>query len=190
MAMEQRRFVSLAEAATIAGTSIDTIRAACSRLALAVVLLSAPCAADESPIALRTSGGEAWSFEKLIETSVPAGACDTLAITSPLGTVTVQAKSTQLVARVPLGPGDNVVEAECRKDGVRRGTPAQQRWLVRLKDAPKAWVRTRVAGADVTLDAGASELAPARAAPIVAFEWRARAGNPAPLSGLPARDKQ
>src|SRR5215204_6496603 len=62
---------------------------------------------------LRTSGGEAWSFEKLIETSIPAGACDTLAITSPLGTVTVQAKSTQLVARVPLGPGDNVVEAEC-----------------------------------------------------------------------------
>jgi cyclomaltodextrinase / maltogenic alpha-amylase / neopullulanase len=165
-------------------------RAALSRLALAVVLLSAPCAADESPIALRTSGGEAWSFEKLIETSVPAGACDTLAITSPLGTVTVQAKSTQLVARVPLGPGDNVVEAECRKDGVRRGTPAQQRWLVRLKDAPKAWVRTLVAGADVTLDAGASELAPARAAPIVALEWRARAGNPAPLSGLPARDKQ
>jgi hypothetical protein len=156
-------------------------RAARSRLALAVVLLSAPCAADESPIALRTSGGEAWSFEKLIETSIPAGACDTLAITSPLGTVTVQAKSTQLVARVPLGPGDNVVEAECRKDGVRRGTPAQQRWLVRLKDAPKAWVRTLVAGADVTLDAGASELAPARAAPIVAFEWRARAGNPAPL---------
>jgi hypothetical protein len=43
------------------------------RLALAVVLLSAPCTADESPVALRTTGGEAWSFEKLIETSVPAG---------------------------------------------------------------------------------------------------------------------
>src|SRR5215212_7764928 len=124
MAMEQRRFVSLAEAATIAGTSIDTIRATRSRLALAVVLLSAPCTADESPVALRTTGGEAWSFEKLIETSVPAGACDTVAITSPIGTVTVQPEGARLVARVRLGPGDNVVEAECRKDGVRHGTPA------------------------------------------------------------------
>ena len=160
------------------------------RLALAVVLFSAPCTADESPVALRTTGGEAWSFEKLIETSVPAGACDTVAITSPIGTVTVQPEGERVVARVRLGPGDNVVEAECRKDGVRRGTPAQQRWLVRLKDAPKAWVRTLVTDVSVTLDAGASELAPARAAPIVTYEWRAREGNPAPLSGLPSRDKK
>jgi len=96
------------------------------RLALAVVLLSAPCTADESPVALRTTGGEAWSFEKLIETSVPAGACDTVAITSPIGTVTVQPEGERLVARVRLGPGDNVVVAECRKDGVRHGTPARR----------------------------------------------------------------
>jgi len=51
-------------------------------------------------------------------------------------------------------------------------------------------VRTLVTDASVTLDAGASELAPARAAPIVTYEWRARDGNPAPLSGLPSRDKQ
>ena len=159
-------------------------------LALAVVILSAPCTADESPVALRTTGGDAWSFEKLIETSVPAGACDLVAITSPMGTVTVQPEGQRLNARVRLGPGDNVVEAECRKDGVRLGTPAQQRWFVRLKDAPKAWVRTVVADDSVTLDAGASELAPARAAPIVTYEWRARDGNPAPLSGLPSRDKQ
>ena len=65
------------------------------RLALAVVLLSAPCTADESPVVLRTTGGEAWSFEKLIETSVPAGACDT----APIGTVTVQPEGERLVAR-------------------------------------------------------------------------------------------
>jgi glycosidase len=68
--------------------------------------------------------------------------------------------------------------------------PARQRWLVRLNAAPKAWVRILVNGAGVTLDAGASELAPARAAPLVDFEWRARDGNPAPLSGLPSRGKQ
>src|SRR4051794_6907361 len=141
------------------------------RLALAVVLFSAPCTADESPVALRTNGGEAWSFEKLIETSVLADACDTVAITSPIGTVTVQPEGEQLVARVRLGPGDNVVEAECRKDGVRRGTPAQQRWLVRLKDAPKAWVRTLVIDVGVILNAGTTELAPVRAAPIVTYEW-------------------
>jgi hypothetical protein len=37
----------------------------------------------------------AWSFEKLIETSVPAGACDT----APIGTVTVKPKGERLVAR-------------------------------------------------------------------------------------------
>jgi len=47
-----------------------------------------------------------------------------VAITSPIGTVTVQPEGERLVARVRLGPGDNVVEAECRKDGVRRGTPS------------------------------------------------------------------
>jgi hypothetical protein len=154
------------------------------RLALAVVLLSAPCTGDESPVALATSGGEAWSFEKLIETSVPAGACDTVAITSPIGTVTVQPEGERVVARVRLGPGDNVVEAECRKDGVRRGTPAHQRWLVRLKDAPKAWARTLVTDASVTLDAGASELAPPRAVPIVTYEWRAPEGK-GPSHGNP-----
>src|SRR5215207_11247206 len=130
-----------------------------SRLVFLCVLLVAPCAANQAPITLRTQGGDAWTFEKLIQGSVAPGACDVVEITSPRGTVVVQPEGERLVARVPLGPGVNTVHAECLKNGVRHGAPAQQNWFVRLKDHPKARIRTVVTDGRVTLDVGASEVA-------------------------------
>lgn len=158
--------------------------------AVLTALASAGCAVPESPVALSTGGGEAWTFEKLVAAQVPVGACDTVVFASPAGSVTVQPDAGQALARVPLGPGTNLVEAECREEGARRGTPARQHWHVRLEDRPKAWVRTVPSDTGIILDAGASELAPVQAAPLVTYEWRARTGNPAPLAGLPSTGRR
>lgn len=164
----------------------DAAPARCRGLLVVAILLVAACAAPETPVAFRTPGGEAWTFDKQVEASLPAGDCDTVALATPRGTVIARPIGDRLVTRVPLDPGENLVRAECRRDGARRGGTAEQRWIVRLGDAPTGWPRAAVGDTAVTLDAAATELAPARAAPIVAYEWRARAGNPAPLVGLPA----
>jgi glycosidase len=86
-----------------------------------------------------------------------------------------------------LAEGDNPIRAECYKDGKPRGASSAQLWSVPLSDTPKAWARV-IPGSDrIQLDAGASELAPARAAPIVSYRWRGRGGNRALLAELPAR---
>lgn len=155
-----------------------------------VVALLAACAADESPIALRTSGGDAWTFQKLVEGSVRPDTCDTVAITSPMGTVVTRPTGQHLLARVPLAAGDNEVTATCWSHGTQYGSPARQHWTVPLRDIPKARIRARAVAGSLHLDGGASQLAPARAAAITSYDWRARDGNPGPLAGLPAQGKE
>lgn len=158
-------------------------------LVLVLPLLVAACTTAEEPVAFNTAGGDAWSFDKLIEGSVAPGACDEVTIFSPLAAVSTQPIGERFMARMKLAEGDNPIHAECYKDGRSRGTSSPQLWSVALSDRPKAWVRL-VPGADrIELDAGASEVAPGRAAPLVTYRWRGRGGNRALLSELPARGK-
>src|SRR4051794_23235403 len=161
-------------------------RAAVWTLPLAFLVMSTASDAGQAPISFSTGGGDAWTFEKVIESSVLPSQCDEIAIASPAGTVTVRPDGDRAFARVPLESGDNTVVAECRKKGEPNGAPVQQNWFVRLNDVPKAQIHISLGQSGVTFDADASELAPARAAPIVDYEWRARNGNPSPLAGLPA----
>jgi hypothetical protein len=72
----------------------------------------------------------------------------------------------------------------------RRGALAEQHWTVRLRDATVARAVASVDRDGVALDATASVPAPAAAAPIVAYDWRAAPGNPASIAGLPAAGPQ
>jgi cyclomaltodextrinase len=161
-----------------------------SPVILALALTAASVGATEPPLAFDTAGGDAWTFEKVIEARVRAGRCDTVAIKGPLGTTNVRPVRERVVARIPLAPGDNVIEAECQKAGSPNGTPATQHWFVRLKDSPKAKAHAIVTTAGTTLDGGKSEVAAARPVPIVRYEWRTRAGSAGPLVGLPADGKR
>ncbi len=159
-------------------------------LGLAFLALTGACAPGRSPVTLATTGGDAWTFDKVVEAALAPDACDTVAFASPAATVLARPSGGHAIARLPLLPGDNPVEVECRKDGWPRGAAAGQHWLVRLTDAPKAWIRAVPEDGGLALDAGGSEMAPARPSAIAAYEWRTRPGNPAPIAGLPARGRQ
>jgi cyclomaltodextrinase len=158
-------------------------------LALAFILCAAPCVAADSPLAFSTTGGEAWTFRKQIELSVTEARCDQVTITSPLSTFVAWPQGGQVAAQIQLAPGDNRVAAECRKDGVVSGA-AEQNWYVRLRDIPKAWVHAFVGDSGIVLDARLSERAKARPRPIMRYQWRERAGNPAALAGLPVQGRK
>jgi cyclomaltodextrinase len=157
-------------------------------IALAALTL-AGCASSQAPVTLDSAGGDAWTFDKLVTASAP-DRCDEVTFTSPVGSVTAPVENGQAWARVPLGAGANPVEITCIDDGAPYGTPALQHWQQRLPDVPKAWVRMVPVAGGLELDGGASEAAPARRAPLVTYEWRAREGNPAAIPGLPARGKR
>jgi glycosidase len=150
----------------------------------ATLLLTRVVAADEVPVAFGTAGGDAWDFSRSIDVTVPEGRCDHVVVTSPVSAVTLPSGRGQVRTRVSLQPGDNQIKAECREHGVERGA-AQQNWNVRLRNAPTASIHVSENGAGLTLDAQASVPAPVRASAITRYEWRARDGNPAGLSGLP-----
>jgi cyclomaltodextrinase / maltogenic alpha-amylase / neopullulanase len=156
-------------------------------LVLSAWLSAAGCACADPTVTFSTDGGEAWTFEKTINAHVSADGCDEVAITSPVGTVVARTGAGRAVATVPLAPGPNAVDARCLHNGLLSGTAAQQHWLVRLRNGPKAWVRALGTEGGVTFDAGASEPAPVLTAPIASYEWSVRDGNPEPLAGLPAK---
>lgn len=138
------------------------------------------------PIAFATAGGDAWTFHKTVTVAVSGRLCDKVAFTSPLSRVTAQPRNGRAEARLTLGRGENWIAAQCRKAGAAVGPAIRQEWHVRLPDLPRAWIRSATEDGKIVLDAAASKSAPAPAAPIVKYEWRANAGNPAPLAGLPA----
>lgn len=136
--------------------------------------------AGEPPLAFTTHGGDAWTFEKPIELTVSEGACDEVALASPAATLVERPVSGRVRARLPLVAGSNVVRAECRKGGVRASEPITQHWLVRLRDAPRARVTVHAGVAGLTLDAGASEPAASRPAPINRYLWHFGPAGDAP----------
>jgi cyclomaltodextrinase / maltogenic alpha-amylase / neopullulanase len=73
------------------------------------------------------------------------------------------------------------VRAICRLGEADRSVSEPQHWRVRLRDAPKAWIRIVPTDDGIALDAGASEPAPARGAPIVTHRWQSVPANPQPL---------
>lgn len=144
---------------------------------------------DRQPIAFDTDGGDAWTFEKIVE-GAASERCDSVVVATADAAITAQREGDRFIARVPLREGANTVSAECRRGGSVSGRAADQRWFVRLTDTPVAHVRAVVRSNAVTLDGGATTRAPSRTVPIVSYEWRAREGNPAPLGSFPATGKR
>lgn len=160
-------------------------------LSLCLLLLACAFQPAQPPLAFDTAGGEAWSFEKTIGVTATAGACDTVAFTSPLETeFAPPAADDRFVATLRLQAGENRIAAACHKDGAARGPMAEQHWFVRLPDTPKAWAQLQLAHGRLVVDASGSEPAPAESAALTSFEWRARRGNPAPIPELPAYGRQ
>jgi cyclomaltodextrinase len=155
---------------------------------VATLLLGLVLAADavERPVAFPNTGGEAWTFGKRVAATVQPGACDEIRFSSPRGVVTVRPVGTRVSAEIPLQPGANLLVAECRQAGHRRGATGAQDWFVPLADAPKAEMRVTATPSGITLDATPTHTAPVRAVPITRYEWRAAPGNPAALPALPA----
>ena len=129
--------------------------------------------AEGPAITLLGDGGDAWTFEKVVEGALPDGGCDEVLVSSPRATVQAWHADSRFGAIVPLQEGENEVRAICRANGADRSVSEPQDWRVRLRDAPMAWIRIIPAENGVTLNARASQPAPARSAPIIRQEWRA-----------------
>lgn len=168
----------------------EPMRILAAALALVAALAIAGCADTPVPVRLDTRGGEAWSFARPVTARVEDGTCGAVVFASSAGAVAASVENGAATARVPLWPGRNDVTASCLDAGTLRDGQAVQHWQVPLEDRPKAWVRTVPRDGQMHLDAGASEPAPVRFAPIVRWAWRARPGNPAPLAGLPAEGRR
>jgi len=156
----------------------------------AAMLLALPLAASGAQIAFERDGGDAWTFDKTVGLTVEPGACEEVIVTSPRGAMRAVPEGDRALVTVPLTGGRNLVSAECRADGAGESAPVQEIFTVRLPDVPKARIRIRADAETIVLDAQASEPAPGLPAPIVRYEWRARAGNPEPIAGLPGDAKE
>lgn len=150
----------------------------------AAFLLAPPAGARQPRLAFSTTGGDAWTFLKTLEVRALRGGCETVSITSPLSTTIARPRAGRAIARVALGPGGNLVRAQCRVRGVASGGAIAQNWHVRLRATPRALINVAASDHRIILDAGMSEPAPVHAARITRYEWREKAGNPAPLAGL------
>ena len=146
--------------------------------ALISLLPSISVAAEGGPITLRGDGGDTWTFEKALEGELPDGGCDRVLVASPRATVEAWQAGGRFSAVVPLLEGDNEVRAICQHGEAERSVSTPQHWRVRLRDVPKAWIRIVPARDGIVVNAGASEPAPARSAPLVAHQWRSVPGNP------------
>jgi glycosidase len=144
--------------------------------------LCAPFASAGSPlIAFDTQGGDAWSFERPVIGRMARGACDVVFVRSAAGSERAFLQGDRFIAVVHLRSGDNALRAQCWRGGQTVAQSGIQHWHVRLPDIPRAWIRTRLDEGRVAMDAGRSESAQGIPAPIVRYEWRAGADNPAPL---------
>lgn len=184
----------------IAGTSIPPLLGGLASAALLLGIATAKgdapsvaldrAGAETAPVVFDTTGGDAWTFQKLVRGHTSLGRCEVVLISSPRGQIRAPVqKDGVFLAHVPLRSGDNPLSAICRHAGHDVGSPSVQHWDVRLSDSPHAAVLVQIAGNDVTLDAGATTVAPGIASPIVRYEWHERRGNPAPLK-LPADAEQ
>ena len=127
---------------------------------LVSLLPSAPVLAEHRAITLHGDGGDAWTFEKNLEGELPDGGCDRVLVASPSATIEAWQADGRFGAVVPLLEGENEVRAICRVGATDRAVSEPQHWRVRLRDAPKAWIRIFPADDGIVLNGGASEPAP------------------------------
>jgi hypothetical protein len=119
---------------------------------LASLLSPAATLAENQAITLYGDGGDAWAFEKSLEGDLPDGGCDRVLIASPRATVEAWQAEGRFGAIVPLLEGDNEVRAICRVGEADRSVSEPQHWTVRLRDAPKAWIRIVPVEDEIVLD--------------------------------------
>lgn len=159
-------------------------------VAIAALGLAGPGLPATPPVVFRNDGGDAWTFEKSVELLVDPGRCDAVAVRSPRATTVHVSTESHVKLRVPLAAGHNDIHAECSKNGIARGAAARQRWRVRLRDVPRARIKSNFTEQVLVLDAGSSEGAPTNSRSWLRYEWRARENNPAALEGLPAEGQR
>lgn len=155
-------------------------------LSIALVLSLLACRRDDEPpvgsgtVSLHGAGGEVWAFERRM-TGFSEG-CAEVYVESPRGRARASVEEGGAFSViVPLAAGEQDVTAVCiDADGLESRSEAQV-WTVWLADVPKAWARATYGDEGLVLDGGGSEPSEVRGAPIVAWTWTARAGNPAAL---------
>jgi cyclomaltodextrinase len=150
----------------------------CGAHILFAILCAPPASAGDPLIAFDTEGGDAWSFEHPVKGRVAHRACDVVFVRSSAGGERAFLEGDRFVASVHLRSGDNELRAQCWRRGKAVAQSGIQHWNVRLRDIPRAWIRTRLDEGTVMMDAGRSEAAQGIPAPIVSYEWRAGADNP------------
>ncbi|MDB6086728.1 MAG: Alpha amylase, catalytic region [Gammaproteobacteria bacterium] len=152
---------------------------------MAAIFFGAACsfhaATQSPPVWFDTDGGDTWSLSKIVTGGARGNDCDEVVIDSPLGRHRALLQQERFTARIAFGSGTNRIVAVCIKSGKPHGQSAEQNWQVRAPDTPHAWIQTRIAGNMVQLDAGRSTPARGIAAALERFDWRERAGSPAPL---------
>jgi cyclomaltodextrinase len=148
---------------------------------LALCAFACSALAADVPVEFDTTGGDAWTFDKHVEGRVDRSVCDAVTIEGAAGSTVATVHDNRFWASVPLHSGENEIRARCQRQDREVARSPTQRWLSRIDDRPRAWIRTRVDGRNILMDAGGSQLAAGIAAPIARYEWRARRGNVAPL---------
>nr|WP_298727892.1 alpha-amylase family glycosyl hydrolase [uncultured Steroidobacter sp.] len=150
---------------------------------LIATLCALACAshASDRPVEFDTTGGDAWTLDKRLEGRVDPSVCDQVLIQGPAGSSIATLQDDRFWVSVPLRSGENQIRARCNRHGRDVAQSSAQRWLARVEDRPRAWIRTRVDGRTILMDAGGSQMAAGISAPITRYEWRARRGNAAPV---------
>ena len=92
----------------------------------------------ERPLRFATDGGDAWTFVRRVTLEAPPGACEAVWVKSPKGVFAARHENNGFTAGVSLAAGDNILSAECVKNGRVRGAAEIQHWNVRLTGLPSS----------------------------------------------------
>ena len=133
------------------------------------------------PIAITSLGGDAWGWNERVHGTV-ARPCDrvTFVVNGARVRAEVNIGGRRFSGRVPLGPGEDRVQAVCR-EGHRRVRSNSITFQERVAPTPVARIDIDAAAGGVSLDASLSRQSPVGHTPISRYSWRARSGNPGPI---------
>ena len=110
--------------------------------------------AEGRAITLQGDGGDAWTFEKKSRVRCRTAGATRSWSPRPGPRSRPGMRTAVLAPSFRLQEGENEVRAICRADGADRSVSEPQHWRVRLRDAPKAWIRIIPAENGVVLNAG------------------------------------
>lgn len=156
-------------------------------VAVLLVGCGARARAGTEPLAVELDqlGGDVWSFARRVSGTAPEG-CVTVEIKRGPVLLRVPVQNARFSAVVPLAPGENVVGAACA-DPALAARDARVLYRVRLRPAPRALVRLRIAEGAVVLDASGSAPNEATQLELRGVRWVEDAANPAPLRTVDGR---